>query len=142
MREYLAHRRSWSLNLFSWKQKHFKLNPFNQSCIGINSNEKYKVYLNVISKLNLFRTLILFFSMVLYKFVPGIDYWKICSLILGIVLFLSGSKLSKNTIFYYLAGILFGVSASFLILIYFISKLLPKVRFNYTYLNLCNFYNF
>lgn len=104
MREYLAHRRSWSLNLFSWKQKHFKLNPFNQSCIGINSNEKYKVYLNVIR----------------------IDYWKICSLILGIVLFLSGSKLSKNTIFYYLAGILFGVSASFLILIYFISKLLPK----------------
>ncbi|KAI4459613.1 hypothetical protein MML48_6g00006056 [Holotrichia oblita] len=103
-KEYLAHRRSWSLNLFSWKQKHFKLNPFNKSCIGIDSNEKYTVYLNVIR----------------------IDYWKICSLILGVILFISGSKLSQNTIFYYLSGILFGVCASFLILIYFISKLLPK----------------
>ncbi|KAK9730785.1 NEMP family [Popillia japonica] len=103
-KEYLAHRRSWSLNLFAWKQKHFKLNPFNKSCIGIDSNEKYTVYLNVIR----------------------IDYWKICSLILGIILFISGSKLSQNTFFYYLSGVLFGICASFLILIYFISKLLPK----------------
>lgn len=49
-KEYLEHRTSWSINLFSWKQKHFRLDPFNQSCIGIDSNDFYRVFLNVIRK--------------------------------------------------------------------------------------------
>lgn len=48
--QYLEHSESWSLNLFSLKQKNIKLNPFNTSCIGILTDDYYSVYLNVISK--------------------------------------------------------------------------------------------
>lgn len=47
--KYLEHQSSWSINLFSWKQKTMKLNPFNQSCVGIDTKESYKVHLSVIS---------------------------------------------------------------------------------------------
>lgn len=47
---YEEQKSSWSFNPFYWKQKSFQLNPFNQSCVGIESRDNYKVYLNVISK--------------------------------------------------------------------------------------------
>lgn len=47
-KKYNEHHSSWSVSLFSWKQKNIKLNPFNQSCVGIDSREKYNVSLNVI----------------------------------------------------------------------------------------------
>lgn len=49
-KQHTEHRSSWRINLFSSKQKSFKLDPFNDSCIGIDSKELYRVYLNVISK--------------------------------------------------------------------------------------------
>jgi len=48
--EYEQHQSSWAINLFSWKQKEIRLNPFNQSCVGIYSSEWYEVHLNIISK--------------------------------------------------------------------------------------------
>jgi hypothetical protein len=48
--EYEQHRSSWSINPFSWKQKDIKLNPFNQSCVGIYSSKDYEIHLNIISK--------------------------------------------------------------------------------------------
>lgn len=58
-------------------------------------------------------------------FFSGIDYWKVLILATGILLFFSGPKLSNNTLFYYICGVSLGICASFLILIYFISKLFP-----------------
>lgn len=55
------------------------------------------------------------------------DYWKILRLVIGILLFLSADKLSKNSVFYYVCGVSFGICASLLISIYFISKLFPRV---------------
>jgi len=52
--EYEQHRSSWTIKPFSWKQKDIKLNPFNQSCVGIHSSGSYRVYLNIISKLSHF----------------------------------------------------------------------------------------
>jgi hypothetical protein len=52
--EYEQHRSSWAINPFSWKQKDIKLNPFNQSCVGIRSSGSYEVYLNIISKFSHF----------------------------------------------------------------------------------------
>ncbi|KAJ8971703.1 hypothetical protein NQ317_006005 [Molorchus minor] len=109
-KQYFDKRYSWSFpNLFSAKQKHIKLNPFNSSCIGIESQDSYTVYLNVIR----------------------IDLWKVIMLITGVVLFMSAEKLSTNTIFHYICGVLLGICASFLILIYFISKLFPRKPFMY-----------
>ncbi|GLV34050.1 Nuclear envelope integral membrane protein [Carabus blaptoides fortunei] len=102
--EYEARRSSWSLNLFSWKQKHFTLDPFNQSCIGIESIDAYTVNLHVIR----------------------IDYWKVLLLLCGLILFLSAPKISHNSLFYYICGVSVGICASFLVLIYFVSKIFPK----------------
>jgi hypothetical protein len=48
--EYEQHRSFWAINPFSWKQRVIKLNPFNQSCVGIHSSEDYGIHLNIISK--------------------------------------------------------------------------------------------
>lgn len=47
---YQEQKSSWSFNPFYWKQKSFQLDPFNQSCVGIESRDNYRVFLNVISK--------------------------------------------------------------------------------------------
>jgi len=61
------------------------------------------------------------------KFISGIDYWKVLLLGAGVLLFVSAPKLSKNSLFYYICGISVGICASFLILVYMMSKLFPKV---------------
>ncbi|XP_066147576.1 nuclear envelope integral membrane protein-like [Euwallacea fornicatus] len=100
---------SWSVNLFSTKSKNIKLNPFNMSCIGIESRDQYTIYLQVIA----------------------MDLWKVLTLVMGLTLFLSASTLSCNSLFHYICGISLGVCASFLILIYFISKLFPRKTLMY-----------
>ncbi|XP_060526555.1 nuclear envelope integral membrane protein [Cylas formicarius] len=103
--EWLDKRYSWSVaGLWSSKSKAIKLNPFNTSCIGIESKESYSVHLKVIR----------------------IDLWKVLSMVFGVLLFLAANNLSKNTLFHYVCGITFGICASFLLLIYFISKLFPR----------------
>ncbi|KAJ3664956.1 hypothetical protein Zmor_000485 [Zophobas morio] len=102
--EYNEKRFSWNLNIFSSKQKQTRLDPFNRSCVGIDSKTNYNVTLHVIR----------------------IDYWKVLLLLFGISLFLSANRLSQNTLFYYICGITLGICTSFLILIYFASKLFPK----------------
>ncbi|KAK4881003.1 hypothetical protein RN001_004322 [Aquatica leii] len=102
--KYIQHHSSWAFNLFSWKQKSIKLDPFNSTCIGIETKESYELLLHIIR----------------------VDYWKILCLILGVTLFFSADKLSKNVLFYYICGVSFGMCASFLIVIYFFSKLFPK----------------
>jgi hypothetical protein len=52
--EYEQHRSSWSIAPFYWKKKDIKLNPFNQSCVGIHTSEDFEVYLNIISKFSRF----------------------------------------------------------------------------------------
>ncbi|XP_039287899.1 nuclear envelope integral membrane protein 1a-like [Nilaparvata lugens] len=96
----------WHYNPFSFKRKDVRLNPFNQTCIGIVSSRNYRVELNVIK----------------------VDYWRVVQFVLGILLFVFGPRLSKNVFFYYVCGITFGVGASFLILVYFMSRLFPRLR--------------
>jgi len=94
----------FSFNFFSSKKKLVKLNPFNQSCIGIESASSYRVQLNLLR----------------------VDFWKVILFSLGFFVFFSAPALAENAIFYYLTGILLGISASLLIVIYMISKLIPR----------------
>lgn len=106
MEEYENKRSLFSFNFWNTnRKKMFKLSPFNQTCIGIETSLAYRVHLNLIR----------------------IDFWKIIYLALGLLVFFAASKLSNNALFYYLSGILLGIFASFLVLVYFVSKLLPKV---------------
>lgn len=47
--------------------------------------------------------------------------------LVGLFLFGYSARLSHNSLFYYLCGITIGVSASVLIIIILISRLIPKV---------------
>ena len=64
-----------------------------------------------------------------YFSILGIDYWRVLLLTAGILLVFSAHKLSTNALFYYITGVSLGICASFLILVYVMSKLLPKVRY-------------
>lgn len=55
--------------------------------------------------------------------------------VVGVILFTSARKLSHNPLFYYLCGISLGVTASLLVLIYFASKLFPRVSIKKYFLN-------
>ncbi|XP_057651693.1 nuclear envelope integral membrane protein [Diorhabda carinulata] len=107
--EYSKNSHFWSTNIFMVKQKSFKINPFNTTCIGVISGDSYTVQISVIN----------------------MDFWKLLMLGIGTFIFLSADTLSKNTFFHYVTGITFGVCASVLVLIYFISKIFPRKPFMY-----------
>lgn len=89
------------------KKKLIKIDPFNQTCVGIETAHKYDVQLNIVR----------------------IDIGKIILLAAGLVLFFYARTLSQTPVFYYLTGIFLGIFASFLVLVYFSSKIIPRVRY-------------
>lgn len=103
-----SHKSIFSFNPLSRSKKRImNLNPFNQTCIGLQTAEEYQVSLNLIR----------------------LDLLKLAMLVGGIFVFFSASRLSRNDAFFYLSGISLGNFASVLVLIWFISKLIPKVSF-------------
>lgn len=109
--DYHNHKSLFSFNLLSRNKKRFlKFNPFNTSCIGIESASEYKVNMQLIR----------------------IDFWRVSLMVIGFAFLFLATKFSQNSAFYYLCGVLLGVFASFLVMIYFISKLIPRVSINFT----------
>lgn len=103
--DYENHKSMFSFNFLSNQKKVLYLDPFNESCIGIESNVDYKVKLNLIQA----------------------DLWRVVLLCAGLILFFAAQKLTQNVLFYYTCGVLLGIFASFLIIVYLFSKLIPKV---------------
>lgn len=87
------------------KKKLIKIDPFNQTCIGIETAHSYTVNLNMVR----------------------IDLGKVILLAAGLLLFFYARTLSQTPLFYYLTGIFLGIFASFLVLVYFSSKIIPRV---------------
>lgn len=87
------------------KRKIIKINPFNQTCVGIETVHKYTVHLNILR----------------------LDFGKMILLGIGLLLFFYAEKCSQTPLFYYLSGIFLGIFASFLVVVYFSSKLFPRV---------------
>lgn len=99
------HKSLFSFNfLWSTKRQTIKLNPFNQTCVGIETSQEYQISLNLLR----------------------LDMIKVGFLMFGVLLLFLSRRLSENALFYYLSGICVGVFASVLILIYFLSKFLPR----------------
>ncbi|CRK87714.1 CLUMA_CG001504, isoform A [Clunio marinus] len=102
---HVNHKSIFSFNFLSRRKKRvLYLNPFNQTCIGIETAEEYQVSLNNIR----------------------VDLFKFILLSAGIIIFFSASSFSRNSAFFYLCGILLGNFASVLVLIWFLSKLFPR----------------
>lgn len=104
--QYENQRSIFSFNVLNTKKNRLiKLDPFNQTCVGIETAHNYTIELNLIR----------------------IDFWKVILLCIATFVFISATKLSQTPLFYYLTGICLGIFASVLIIVYMTSKLLPRV---------------
>lgn len=56
-------------------------------------------------------------------------------MVLGLVIIHSSKSLSGNKVFFYLCGIFIGVFASFMVIVYYVSKLLPRVSMKLLFIN-------
>lgn len=101
---YNEQRSLFSVTLFSQKRQRIQLSPFEQQCIGVASRQPYNVTLNVLP----------------------LDVWRLLQLAAGILLFSISRRLAKNSVFYYLAGVIMGICASMLVVIYLSAKLIPR----------------
>ncbi|XP_076165924.1 nuclear envelope integral membrane protein [Ptiloglossa arizonensis] len=106
--------RSWRFNLFNTKKDNrLKINPFEDICIGVY------VYPSNVHKytINITET--------------RVDAFKLMLMVLGATVYWSARKLSGNPLFYYLCGVVLGITTSIIILVYFASKLLPRGKVMY-----------
>lgn len=97
---------------YIWKRKDFKLDPFQPSCFSIKTSADFKIIIHSIA----------------------LDIKRLAMFIVGIFLFGYSARLSHNSLFYYLCGVIVGVTASFVIIILLISRLIPKKRMMVGYL--------
>jgi len=56
-----------------------------------------------------------------------VDPWKIITLIAGVTLFFFAPKLSKSALFFYSSGTFLGAVAAALVLLFIVTRFLPKV---------------
>nr|XP_016924245.1 nuclear envelope integral membrane protein 1 [Drosophila suzukii] len=104
LEHYNEQRSLFSITLFSQKRQRIQLSPFEQQCIGISSRQPYSVILNTIQ----------------------LDLWRFVQFSVGLLAFWSARRLAKNSAFYYLAGVVVGICASLLVVIYLAAKLFPR----------------
>ncbi|XP_060663246.1 nuclear envelope integral membrane protein [Drosophila nasuta] len=104
LEHYKEQRSLFSFTLFSQKRQRIQLSPFEQQCIGVSSRQPYNVSLKH----------------------SQLDLWRLLQFGVGILIFWSAARLAKNSVFYYLAGIVLGICASLLVLIAIASKLVPR----------------
>lgn len=100
---YLDKRSTHSFNTFFSDRTTIKMNPFWQTCIGIDTKQSYTIELSLI------------------RCDPG----KIVFLILACIFFFDAKNMVDNPPLTYVCGLLIGVLFSPFVLIYFLSKLFP-----------------
>ncbi|XP_049827270.1 nuclear envelope integral membrane protein 1a isoform X1 [Schistocerca gregaria] len=105
---------SWSFNLLSSKSNIHHLDPFNRTCVGVYNMKRGKYTVELLHL--------------------RVDYWRVLLIAVAMLTFMSAPQLSENSLFYYICGISLGITASFLILTYFISRLFPKRPLMYGFL--------
>jgi hypothetical protein len=99
-RLYDAHKSTWFYSGLPWKTKDVKLNPFEKSCVGVVTREKYSVVLHMYH----------------------INYWQVMMTAAGILAYLYAPRLCRNVFFHYTTGIAAGVLMSLLVMTYFLQK--------------------
>ncbi|KAJ0178647.1 hypothetical protein K1T71_005422 [Dendrolimus kikuchii] len=101
----------WSvISSFTKKpQKSISVDLFEPTCLAINTKERHSIEL----------------------LVQRVDIWRVLLMVLGITLIFTSRHLSSNPFFFYLCGVLVGVFASFMVLVYYMSKLLPRKTLTY-----------
>ncbi|XP_071156928.1 nuclear envelope integral membrane protein 1-like isoform X2 [Mytilus edulis] len=90
--------------MFNVELKDMSFSPFNQSCIGIHSNQQYTADFK-------------------YK---RIELWYVAYLFLGLLIFLYARHLSQNVNLQYGSGVSLGIIASLLILMIILHRVFPQ----------------
>ncbi|KAG0431281.1 hypothetical protein HPB47_021934 [Ixodes persulcatus] len=94
---------SW-MPLLPWRQSTIGFPTFRPHCVGLVSDDEFR-----------------------FEFVVRqANYWKIFQLCLGVVLFFTVPSLCRNVLVFYTAGVTFGVVASLLLVVFILSRLLPR----------------
>ncbi|XP_013143282.1 PREDICTED: nuclear envelope integral membrane protein 1 [Papilio polytes] len=110
-KEYTENSYGWAVvNPFQRKSyKSISIDLFTPTCMVIDTKHRHSIELNI----------------------QRVDMWRVLLMALGLVLIFSSKALSGNPVFFYVCGVLVGVSASFLLLVYYFSKLLPRKTLTY-----------
>ena len=94
------HKATWLPTGLPWKTKDVKLNPFERSCVGILTKEKYSV------------------TLLMYR----VNYWLMLVTSVGIAAFIYAPRLCRNVFFHYMTGIGAGIALSLLVATYFLQR--------------------
>ncbi|OQV21011.1 putative Nuclear envelope integral membrane protein 1 [Hypsibius exemplaris] len=87
-----------------WRDRNIRLASFSQTCIGVFTKEAYQLYVRT----------------------NRIDPFRLGMFIAGLCLMLFARKMSRNTVFHYGSGISIALVGSLLVLIYVISRMIPR----------------
>lgn len=114
---------SW-FSLLPWREKSVSLSPFNTSCVGVFSKSNYAL------RLDLRRSILKPFTRILlnFCFFAEINFNRLVMFAAGMALFIIAPMMCEKVVFHYTTGTLVGVLGSVLIVIYLVSRLVPKVR--------------
>lgn len=99
---------TWMHLLSANKKRQVRMNPFNQTCVGVETAHPYRIHLHLIR----------------------VDFWKVACMAIGIAVFLSATRLSEAPIFYYVGGVAIGILCSIFLIVYYVGKFVPKVSVN------------
>ena len=108
-RMFEAHKATWLAARLPWKTKDVKLNPFERSCVGVLTKEKYSA------------------TLLMYR----INYWLVLMTAVGVATFVYSPRLCRNVFFHYTTGIAAGVALSLLVATYFLQKRLRAGWFSW-----------
>ncbi|KAF0305108.1 Nuclear envelope integral membrane protein 1 [Amphibalanus amphitrite] len=90
--------------LLPWRVRHVRLPPFEPTCVGVETVERYSVQLSV----------------------RHVDYWLALLLAAGLALFVAAEPLSTNVVFHYSSGVAIGMFGAVLVAVFVLSRLLPR----------------
>nr|CAD7442710.1 unnamed protein product [Timema bartmani] len=111
-------RLAWTFDPLSWKRNDFTLNPFNTSCIGVIATREARS-LTPADKMQSVNQEWEEFKKSLVGAAEEVCETKL------------RARIEHNALFFYLCGIIVGISTSLLLLFYLVQKMLPKSRLLY-----------
>lgn len=92
-----------------WRSKEFKLSPFSDSCLGVETRQGYRVTLT-------------------WKYV---NYLQVLTTFIGIAIFCMSPTLCRNTFFHYTTGISMGLLLSVLLMTFLLQRKFKQSLFSW-----------
>jgi len=100
---------AWFYSQLPWKTKHYKIDPFKDTCLMIETSDEYRVTLQVLS----------------------INYFLFLTTAASVLIFFLAPRLCRNQFFHFTTGISLGVVLSVLILTFLVQRKLRVQWFSW-----------